>query len=70
MGLLAQEVEQMCQHYSLPLSPLVSTKLGRVTDDGPLEELKALDYSRISVMLLGAVKRLTERIQQLGSPLQ
>ena len=65
MGLLAQEVEQMCQQFSLPLSPLISGKLGRVTDDGPLEALKALDYSRLSVLLLGGLKRLTQRVAQL-----
>ena len=65
LGLIAQEVRQVCETLSIPTTPLISNRLARASEEGDLEELLGLDYARLSVLLCGAVQRLTERVQQL-----
>ena len=67
-GLIAQEVKQVCETLSIPTNPLISSKLSRVSEEGELEELLGLDYARLSVLLIGAVQKLTERVAQLENP--
>ena len=64
-GLIAQEVAAACQTHSLPEEPILDKKWA--TLDGTNEELLALRYERLVPMLLGAVKQLTTRIEQLES---
>ena len=68
LGLIAQDVEQSLLDHSLPQSPFIN-KFDRAID-GEMQELLGLDYARLSVALLGAVKELTNRITQLESQLQ
>ena len=68
LGLIAQEVEQCLAHHSLPQSPFIH-KFDQAID-GEMQELMGLDYSRLTVALLGAVKELTNRITQLESLVQ
>ena len=64
-GLIAQEVAAACQTHSLPEEPILDKKWATV--DGANEELLALRYERLVPMLLGAVKELTARVQELES---
>ena len=68
LGLIAQDVEQSLLDHSLPQNPFIN-KFDRAID-GETQELLGLDYARLSVCLLGAVKELTTRITQLESQLQ
>jgi len=70
-GLIAQEVEATLTSYSMPTLPIIGSKMASV-DPGSFEEpgtdpeeLKTLAYDRLVPFLLGAVKRLTERVNQL-----
>ena len=65
LGLIAQDVEQSLLDHALPQSPFIN-KFDR-TIDGEMQELLGLDYARLSVCPLGAVKALTERIEELES---
>ena len=60
-----QDVEQSLVDHYLPRSPFIN-KFDRDVD-GEMQELLGLDYARLSVCLLGAVKALTQRIEQLES---
>ena len=68
LGLIAQDVEQCLADHSLPQSPFIQ-KFDRAID-GEMQELMGLDYSRLTVALLGAVKELTNRITLLESQVQ
>ena len=70
LGLIAQDVESALATHSLPKSPFINTLYQSIEKDGDIEELMGLDYARLSVCLLGAVKELTNRITQLESQLQ
>ena len=65
LGLIAQDVEQCLADHSLPQSPFIQK-----FDRDEMQELLGLDYSRLTVALLGAVKELTNRITQLESQVQ
>ena len=67
LGLIAQDVETALKDNALPTSPFIGTHYQAIDRDGPIEELMGLDYSRLTVALLGAVKELTNRITQLES---
>ena len=70
LGLIAQDVEATLETHALPKSPFINKLYQALEDDGEIEELLGLDYSRLSVCLLGAVKELTNSITQLESQLQ
>ena len=70
LGLIAQDVESALSTHALPKSPLIGKLYQSIEKDGEIEELMGLDYARLSVCLLGAVKELTTRITQLESQLQ
>ena len=70
LGLIAQDVESALATHSLPKSPFINTLYQALEENGEIEELLGLDYARLSVCLLGAVKELTTRIAQLESQLQ
>ena len=70
LGLIAQDVESALLTHSLPKSPFINTLYQALEENGEIEELLGLDYARLSVCLLGAVKELTTRITQLESQLQ
>lgn len=70
-GLIAQEVAAALTLYSMPTLPITGRKMASV-DPGTCEEpgsepeeLLTLAYARLVPPLLGSVKALTERIQQL-----
>ena len=63
-------MEAALETHALPKSPFINKLYQALEDDGEIEELLGLDYSRLSVCLLGAVKELTNRITQLESQLQ
>ena len=72
-GLIAQEVEATLASYSIPILPVIGSKFASV-DPGTFEEpgtapeeLKTHSYERLVPSLLGAVQRLTDRVQQLES---
>ena len=65
LGLIAQEVKQVCEAFAIPTTPLISNRLARVSEETELEELLGLDYARLNVLLLGAVQKLTARVAQL-----
>lgn len=74
-GLVAQTVEATLASYSMPILPVIRSKMASV-DPGTFEEpgttpeqLKTLAYDRLVPFLLGAVQRLTERVQHLESQL-
>ena len=67
LGLIAQDVEAALSTHALPKSPLINKLYQSIEKDGDIEELMALDYSRLTVALLGAVKALTQRIEELES---
>ena len=69
MGLMAQDVQAALQAHSLPESPFIGTRYQAVHPRTEIEEWMSLDYSRLTVALLGAVKELTNRITQLESQL-
>ena len=70
VGLITQDVEAALTNHSLPKSPFINTLYQSIQKDGDIEELMGLDYARLSVCLLGAVKELTNRIAQLESQVQ
>ena len=70
VGLIAQDVESALTNHSLPKSPFINTLYQSIEENGEIEELMGLDYSRLSVALLGAVKELTNRITLLESQVQ
>ena len=70
VGLIAQDVEAALTNHSMPKSPVINKLYQSIEKDGPIEELLGVDYARLSVCLLGAVKELTTRITQLESQLQ
>ena len=74
-GLVAQSLEATLASYAMPILPVIGSKLASV-DPGTFEEpgttpeqLKTLAYDRLVPFLLGAVQRLTDRVQQLESQL-
>ena len=67
LGLIAQDVEASLTNHSLPTSPFINKLYQSIEKDGEIGELIGLDYARLSVCLLGAVKALTQRIEQLES---
>ena len=70
-GLIAQEVESVLNLHNMPTLPVIGAKLASVdpgTFDEPgtaPEQLMTLSYERLVLFLLGAVKKLTERIAVL-----
>ena len=70
VGLIAQDVEAALTNHSMPKSPFINKLYQSIEKDGPIEELLGVDYARLSVCLLGAVKELTNRITQLESLIQ
>ena len=70
LGLIAQDVETALTNHSLPKSPFINKLYQSIEENGEIEELMGLDYSRLTVALLGAVKELTNRITQLESLVQ
>ena len=67
LGLIAQDVESALKDNALPTSPFIGMRYQAIEKDGPIEELMGLDYSRLTVALLGAVQELTKRIEELES---
>ena len=58
----------MCSKLASLPNAIFSNKLYQsIEKDCDIEELMALDYSRLTVALLGAVKALTQRIEELES---
>ena len=70
VGLIAPDVESALTNHSLPISPFINKLYQSIEENGEIEELMGLDYSRLTVALLGAVKELTNRITQLESLVQ
>ena len=70
MGLVARDVEQQLTNHALPTRRFIGMRYQAIEKYGEIEELTGLDYERLSVALLGAVKELTNRITQLASQLQ
>ena len=66
-GLIAQEVQATLAAHSLPLTPVLDTKMASIDQESPAEELMSMRYERLVPMLLGAVKALTQRIEELES---
>ena len=66
-GLIAQEVQAQLTAHSLPLTPVLDTKMASIDQESPAEELMSMRYERLVPMLLGAVKALTQRIEELES---
>ena len=64
MGLMAQDVQASLQTHSLPQAPFIGTRYEAIHPNTEIEEWMSLDYSRLTVALLGAVKELTNRITQ------
>ena len=67
MGLMAQDVQASLQTHSLPQAPFIGTRYEAVYPNTEIEEWMSLDYSRLTVALLGAVKALTARVAELES---
>ena len=67
LGLIAQDVESALSTHALPKSPFINKLYQALEENGDMEELMGLDYARLSVCLLGAVKALTQRIEELES---
>ena len=61
-------MQEQIAERSLPTN-IIGTRFEAI-GNGPIEELMGLDYSRLTVALLGAVKELTNRITQLESQVQ
>ena len=68
LGLIAERVQEQITAHSLPTN-IIGTRFEAIEKGGDIEELLGLDYSRLTVALLGAVKELTARITQLESQL-
>ena len=68
LGLIAERVQEQITAHSLPTN-MIGTRFEAIEKGGEIEELLGLDYSRLTVALLGAVKELTNRITQLESQL-
>ena len=68
LGLIAERVQEQIAEHSLPTN-IIGTRFEAI-GNGPIEELMGLDYSRLTVALLGAVRELTNRITQLESLVQ
>ena len=68
IGLIAERVQEQIAEHSLPTN-IIGTRYEAI-GDGPIEELLGVDYSRLTVALLGAVKALTQRIEELKSQVQ
>ena len=66
-GLVAQEVQSALTAHSFLEKPVLGAKMASVDGESPAEELLSLSYERLVPMLLGAVKALTQRIEQLES---
>ena len=64
-GLIAQEVQTALQNHNLPDTPVLDTKWASV--EGEHQELMSMRYERLAPMLLGAVKELTRRLEELES---
>ena len=64
-GLIAQEAQATLQANNLPETPALDTRWATVDDQ--LQELMSMRYERLAPMLLGAVKELTRRIEELES---
>ena len=69
LGLIAERVQEQITAHSLPTN-IIGTRFEAIEKGGEIEELLGLDYARLSVALLGAVKELTNRITQLESQVQ
>ena len=69
LGLIAERVQEQIAEHSLPTN-IIGTRFEAIEKGGKIEELLGLDYSRLTVALLGAVKELTNRVSQLESQLQ
>ena len=55
VGLIAERVEEQLLANNLPTAPLVGTLFQAIEEGGDIEEVKGLDYSRLAVLLIGAV---------------
>ena len=66
-GLIAQEVHAALTSHNFPETPVLDTKMASVDGESPAEELMSMRYERLVPMLLGAVKALTQRIEELES---
>ena len=66
LGLIAERVQEQITAHSLPTN-IIGTRFESIENGGEIEELLGLDYSRITVALLGAVKELTKRVEELES---
>ena len=66
-GLIAQEVQAALTSHNFPETPVLDTKMASVDGESPAEELMSMRYERLVPMLLGAVKALTQRIEELES---
>ena len=64
LGLIAERVQEQLAEHSLPTN-MMGSRFEAVQPGGEIENLLALDYSRLTVALLGAVKELTTRVAQL-----
>ena len=64
-GLVAQEVQAALTAHNFPETPVLDTKMASVDQESPAEELMSMRYERLVPMLLGAVKELTKRIEEL-----
>ena len=65
LGLIAQDVDAALSTHALPKSPFMNKLYQALEENGDMQELMGLDYARLSVCLLRAVKELTNRIAQL-----
>ena len=68
LGLIAERVQEQITAHSLPTN-IIGTRFEAIEKGGEIEELLGLDYSRLTVALVGAVKELTNRVAQLESQL-
>ena len=66
LGLIAERVQEQLAEHSLPTN-MMGSRFEAVHPGGELEKLLSLDYSRLTVALLGAVKELAKRIEELES---
>ena len=66
LGPIAERVQEQLTEHSLPTN-MMGSRFEAVEAGGDVEKLLALDYSRLTVTLLGAVKALTARVAELES---
>ena len=72
-GLIAQSVKASLERHWIPTHPIIGSKMGSAdpgdleTPPSPPEELMTLSYDRLVPLLLGSIKELTNRVQQLES---